>query len=64
MAVTAQQVALISPSSEKFFSSWKLSFENTNNIEKCETLLLGLEEEKERGIKFRREKGDVELTVK
>lgn len=44
--------------------SFKLEFQNTNNMTKYEALLLGLAEAKKLGVKFLRVKGDAELIVK
>lgn len=47
-----------------FLFSFKLDFKNTNNTAEYETLLLGLNEAKCKGIKFLKVKGDVELIVR
>ena len=57
-------IVLISPTSQNFPSSYKLSFENTNNTAEYEALLLGIEEAKKRNIKLLKARGDVELLVK
>ena len=57
-------VLLISPNGQKFPSSYKLSFENTNNTSEYEALLLGMEEAKRRNIKLLKARGDAELIVK
>lgn len=44
-------VVLISPSGDIFPFSFKLDFHNTNNTTKYETLLLGLQEAKVKGVK-------------
>lgn len=53
-------VVLISPNGQNFTSSYKLSFENTNNTTKYKALLLGIEEAKKRNIKLLKTRGDVE----
>ena len=55
---------MISPDGQKFPSSYKLAFENTNNTAEYEALLLGIEEAKRRNIKLLKARGDVELIVK
>ena len=44
-------IVLISPKGEKLSKAYKLAFETTNNTIEYEALLLGLEYEKEKGMK-------------
>ncbi|XP_059070819.1 uncharacterized protein LOC131860421 [Cryptomeria japonica] len=57
-------VVLISSQGDIIPFSFKLDFKNTNNTAKCEALILGISEAKNKGIKLLREKGDAELIVK
>ena len=56
-------VVLISPLKETIHLSYKLDFKTTNNIEKYEALLLGVEASKEMGIMCMRIFGDAELII-
>ena len=57
-------IVLISLDNQKFPFSYKLAFENTNNIAEYEALLLGIEEAKRKNIKLLEARGDAELIVK
>ena len=56
-------VMLISHSLEKFYFSYKIQFNCTNNIEKYEALIQALQLEQKRGIKSLKVIGDSELVV-
>ncbi len=57
-------VLLISPSGKKSSFSYKLTFENINNTDEYEALLLGLEEAKSMKISSLEVFGDSELVIK
>ena len=57
-------IVLISPDNQKFSFSYKLAFENTNNIIEYEALLLSIEEAKKKKIKLLKARGDAEIIVK
>ena len=56
-------VVLISPEQEITHLSFKLAFQVTNNIKKYEALLLGLNVEKDRGIKNLKVFRDADLII-
>ncbi|KAH9320327.1 hypothetical protein KI387_022096, partial [Taxus chinensis] len=57
-------VLLVSPEGCLHPFSFKLQFENTNNIVEYEALILGLQVAKEQGVKNLLARGDVEMIVK
>ncbi|KAH9316814.1 hypothetical protein KI387_044552, partial [Taxus chinensis] len=57
-------VVLISPEEKIHPFSFKIYFENTNNTDEYEALILGLDVEKEMGVKNICARGDAELIVK
>ena len=54
---------LIYPSLEKFYSSYKLQFNCTNNVAEYEALIQGLQLAQKRGIKSLRVHGDSNFVV-
>jgi len=56
-------VVLVSPKQESTHLSFKLTFEVTNNIVECDTLILGLNTAKDRGIKDIKVFGDADLII-
>ena len=56
-------VMLISPSKENIHLSYKLNFKTMNNVEKYESLLLGVKASKEMTIMCMKSFGDVNLII-
>jgi len=56
-------VVLVSSTQEYIHSSFKLTFQVTNNIAEYEALMLGLNAIKEMGIKYLKVFGDVDLII-
>ena len=56
-------VVITSPKGQIFNFAFRLEFEATNNVAKCEALLLGLEIAKDMGIKMLNIRGDSDLII-
>lgn len=63
-ASSRARVVIISPKGHLYPFAYRLQFECTNNMEKYEALLLGLNNAGAMGIKLLKVEGDVDLIVK